>query len=75
MYKIMIRYNDDHNLWKAYGTETKSEAGIAFKEFETDDKETLKKTVLELDNKLGNENIRVYKDITATYSVEVAVDE
>lgn len=75
MYKIMIKYNEDRNLWKAYGTESKSETGTIFTEYETDDKEELKKKLLELDAKLGNENVRAYKDVTAIYSVEIAVDE
>lgn len=72
MYKIMIKYNEDRGLWKAYGTESKSETGTTFTEYTTEDKEELKKTVLDLDKKLGSENIRIYKDLTATYTVEIA---
>ena len=75
MYKIMIKYNADHNLWKAYGTESKSESGTTFTEFQTEDKEELKKEILKLDAKVGSENIIVYKDVTATYSVEITEDE
>ena len=71
MYKIMIKYNADHNLWKAYGTESKSESDATFTEFQTDDKEELKKEILKLDAKIGSENIIVYQDVTATYSVEI----
>ena len=80
MYKILIRYNAEHNLWQQYGTNTSSsttgsDAVTSFTEFETDDVETLKTELIKLDEKYGFENIKVYKDVTASYSVDIAGEE
>lgn len=80
MYKILIRYNAEHNLWKQYGTITSSsttgsDAVTSFTEFETDDVETLKTELIKLDQKYGFENIKVYKDVTANYSVDITEEE
>ena len=77
MYKILIKYNDSHNLWQLYGTTVSSSttSGAAptetFTEYETDDVSELKATLLKLDQQFGHDNIRVYKDVTATYSVDI----
>lgn len=79
MYKILIKYNTDHNLWKQYGTTisstTNSDTITTFQEFQTDDVETLKEEIIKLDKKYGFENIKVYKDVTANYSVEITEEE
>lgn len=80
MYKILIRYNTEHNLWQQYGTTTSSsaigsDAVISFTEFETDDVEILKEELIKLDKKYGFENIKVYKDVTANYSVDITEEE
>ena len=76
MYKIMILYNNKNHLWKQYGstTTTTTASGStteAFTEFETDDLEVLKEELIKLDAIYGHENIRPYKDLTTTYTVEV----
>lgn len=75
MYKILIQYNKEHHLWQQYGitTNTKDTSGESksFTEFATDDIETVKKEVLKLDRIYGNENVKVYKDLTATYHVDI----
>lgn len=78
MYKILILYNADHNLWKQYGTTaTSSVPGgkSTFTEFETDNVEILKTELLKLDRVHGFENIKVYQDVTANYSVDIVMDE
>lgn len=79
MYKILIKYNTDHNLWKQYGTTTSSttnsDTTTTFQEFQTDDVEVLKEEIIKLDKKYGFENIKVYKDVTANYSVEITEEE
>lgn len=79
MYKILILYNKDHNLWQQYGTTTTtssvSNCKKSFIEFETDDLEILKEEVLKLDRIYGHDQIRVYKDITANFSVEIVEDD
>lgn len=77
MYKILIKYSTDHNLWKQYGTTTSSTASdtITFQEFQTDDVEILKAEIIKLDQQYGFENIKVYKDVTANYSVEITEEE
>ena len=76
MYKILILYNKEHNLWQSYGT-TSSMSGSksTFTEFATNDLEVLKAEILKLDRIYGFENIRIIQDITANYSVDIAVDE
>ena len=75
MYKILIKYNEEHNLWEQYGTTTSSttdsDTTTTFQEFQTDDVETLKEEIIKLDKKYGFENIKIYKDVTANYSVEI----
>lgn len=75
MYKILIQYNKEHHLWQQYGitTSTKCVSGESdtFTEFATDDIEEVKKEVLKLDRIYGNENVKVYKDLTATYHVDI----
>ena len=72
MYKILIKYdNDKLNLWMPYGTTTTSTTATSFKEFETDDIETLKAELLSLDLVFGHENIRPIKDIETNYVVDV----
>lgn len=78
MYKILISYNADHNLWQQYGTTATSSASggkSTFTEFATDDLEVLKAEILKLDKIYGHENIKVYKDITANFSVDIVVDD
>lgn len=74
MYKILIRYNDKHDIWKVHSTESRVcsafGADTTCTEYETDDIEELKKEVLRLDAIYGHENIRVIKDITAKYDVK-----
>ncbi len=75
MYKILIRYNDKHNLWQSYGTTTTStNASVSFTEFETDDVEILKSEIMKLDAIYGNDNIRIIEDVTLKYSVDVILD-
>lgn len=72
MYKILIRYNDKHNLWQSYGTTISSTTTSAsFNEFETDDVEVLKSEILKLDAIYGHDNIRIVEDVTLKYSVDV----
>lgn len=77
MYKILILYNSDHNLWKQYGTITDiapknaTSPLYSFTEFETDDIEVLKTEILKLNEKFGNDQIKIYKDVTANFSVKI----
>ena len=73
MYKILILYNAEHNLWKQYGTTTTSSTSNtkSFTEFETDDIEVLKAEILKLNEKFGNDQIKIYKDVTANFSVKI----
>ena len=78
MYKILILYKSEHNLWQQYGTTTTSSASCGkstFTEFATDDLEVLKAEILKLDQQVGHENIKVYKDVTTSFSVDIAVDD
>lgn len=79
MYKILILYKSDHNLWKQYGTTTTSSSASGckntFTEFGTDDLDVLKEEILKLDRIYGHNQIRVYKDITANFSVEIVEDD
>lgn len=78
MYKILILYNADHNLWQQYGTTTTSSVSgnkSSFTEFATDDIEVLKAEILKIDRQYGFERIKVYKDISANYSVDIIHDE
>lgn len=77
MYKILILYKAEHNLWQQYGTAiTSSVSGdkSTFTEFATDDLEVLKTEILRLDKQVGHENIKIYKDVTANFSVNILVD-
>lgn len=77
MYKILIQYNADHNLWQSYGTTSTSSASgskSTFTEFATDDVEVLKSELLKLDRIYGFENIRPYSDVTANFSVDIVTD-
>lgn len=78
MYKILIQYNNEHHLWKQYGITTSinciSGESKSFTEFATDDIEEVKKEVLKLDRIYGNEGVKVYKDLTATYHVDIDLD-
>lgn len=78
MYKILILYKAEHNLWQQYGTTaTSSVSGgkSIFTEFATDDVDILKEELLKLDKEYGFSNVKVYQDITANYSVDIVVDE
>ena len=77
MYKILIKHNPNANksdttIWRMHGSTTTSTTSTSFKEFETDNVETLKAELLSLDLVYGHENIRVIKDIEINYSVDVA---
>lgn len=77
MYKILILYNADHNLWCQYGTTTTSSVSgkkSTFTEFSTDDVEVLKAELLKLDSIYGFQNLRVVTDVTANYSVDIVID-
>lgn len=77
MYKILILYKAEHNLWQQYGTTATSSASggkSTFTEFATDDIEVLKAEILKLDQQVGHDHIKVYKDVTANFSVDIAVD-
>ncbi len=75
MYKILIRYNDKHNLWQSYGTTISSTTtSTSFTEFETDDVEILKSEILKLDAIYGHNNIRIIEDVTLKYSVDVILN-
>ncbi len=75
MYKILIRYNDKHNLWQSYGTTVSSTTtSTSFNEFETDDVEILKSEILKLDAIYGHRNIRIIEDVTLKYSVDVILN-
>lgn len=77
MYKILISYNKDHNLWQSYGTTTTSTTSGSksiFTEFATDDVEILKAELLKLDSIYGFQNLRVVTDVTANYSVDIVTD-
>ena len=76
MYKILIKHNPNANktdttIWRMHGSTTTSTTSTSFKEFETDDVETLKTELLSLDYIYGHENIRVIKDIETNYVVDV----
>ena len=76
MYKILIKHNPNANktdttIWRMHGSTTTSTAATSFKEFATDDIETLKAELLSLDLVYGHENIRVIKDIEINYIVDV----
>lgn len=78
MYKILILYKAEHNLWQQYGTTTTSSGSggkSTFTEFATNDLDVLKEEILKLDKIYGHENIRPYKDITANFSVDIDVDD
>lgn len=77
MYKILISYNSDRNLWQQYGTTTSntSDGKSIFTEFVTDDIEILKTEILKLDKQIGYDQIKIYKDVTANYSVDFVVDD
>ena len=77
MYKILIKHNPNANktdttIWRMHGSTTTSTTSTSFKEFETDDIETLKAEVLAIDAIYGSENIKVVKEIDINYSVDVA---
>ena len=77
MYKILIKHNPNANksdttIWRMHGSVTTSTTTTSFKEFETDDIETLKAEVLAIDAIHGSENIKVVKEIDINYSVDVA---
>lgn len=77
MYKILIKHNPNANkkdttIWRMHGSTTTSTTATSFKEFETDDIETLKAEILSLDLVFGHENIRVIKDIETNYVVDIA---
>ena len=76
MYKILIKHNPNANksdttIWRMHGSTTTSTTATSFKEFATDDIETLKAELLSLDSLYGHENIRVIKDIEINYVVDV----
>ena len=76
MYKILIKHNPNANksdttIWRMHGSTTTSTTATSFKEFVTDDIETLKAELLSLDYIYGHENIRVIKDIETNYVVDV----
>lgn len=76
MYKILIKHNPNANksdttIWRMHGSTTTSTTSTSFKEFETDNVETLKAELLSLDLVYGHENIRVIKDIETNYVVDV----
>ena len=80
MYKILIKHNPNANktdtaIWRMHGSTTTSTTSTSFKEFETDNIETLKAEVLALDAIYGSENIKVVKEIDINYSVDVAVPD
>ena len=77
MYKILIKHNPNANksdttIWRMHGSTTTSTTATSFKEFATDDVETLKAEVLAIDAIYGSENIKVVKEIDINYSVDVA---
>ena len=77
MYKILIKHNPNANktdttIWRMHGSTTTSTTATSFKEFATDDIETLKTELLALDAIYGSENIKVVKEIDINYSVDVA---
>ena len=77
MYKILIKHNPNANksdttIWRMHGSTTTSTTSTSFKEFATDDIETLKTELLALDAIYGSENIKVVKEIDINYSVDVA---
>ena len=79
MYKILIKHNPNANksdttIWRMHGSTTTSTTATSFKEFATDDIETLKAELLSLDSLYGHENIRVIKDIEINYIVDVVDD-
>ncbi len=75
MYKILIRYNDKHNLWQSYGTTiTSTSTSTSFTEFETNDVEILKSEILKLDAICGHNNIRIIEDVTLKYSVDIILN-
>ena len=79
MYKILIKHNPNANksdttIWRMHGSTTTSTTATSFKEFATDDIETLKAELLSLDSLYGHENIRVIKDIETNYVVDVVDD-
>lgn len=79
MYKILIKHNPNANksdttIWRMHGSTTTSTTSTSFKEFETDDIETLKAELLSLDLVFGHENIRPIKDIETNYVVDVVDD-
>ena len=79
MYKILIKHNPNANktdttIWRMHGSTTTSTTVTSFKEFATDDIETLKTELLSLDSVYGHENIRVIKDIEINYIVDVVDD-
>ena len=76
MYKILIKHNPNANksdttIWRMHGSTTTSTTATSFKEFATDDIETLKAELLALDLVYGHENIRPIKDIETNYVVDV----
>lgn len=76
MYKILVKYPSDKitNIWKEYGSTTTSSTGeTTFKEFETDDLDTLKQELVKLDKTIGSSNIRVVEDKTIEFTVDVSV--
>ena len=77
MYKILIKHNPNANksdttIWRMHGSTTTSTTTTLFKEFETDDIETLKTELLAIDAIYGSENIKLVKEIDINYSVDVA---
>ena len=74
MYKILIKYPSDKvkNLYQFHGTTTTSATGEStFTEFSTDNIDTLKAELTNLDKKFGFENIKVIKEVEVNYSVDV----
>ena len=76
MYKILIKHNPNANktdttIWRMHGSTTTSTTATSFKEFATDDIETLRAEVLAIDAIYGSENIKVVKEIDINYSVDV----
>lgn len=76
MYKILILYKAEHNLWQQYGTTSSMSGGKStFTEFATDDIEILKSELLKLDSIYGFQNLRVITDVTVNYSVDIVTTD
>ena len=76
MYKILIKHNPNANktdttIWRMHGSTTTSTTATLFKEFATDDIETLKEEIKKITSKIGYDEIRIVSDIVFDIEIDI----